>query len=211
MPYAVGAVTRWILTWDDTRFQGLFKNILHFRGVEASVTGTQLLAYINASGGFHTYLGRWLANICYETSLRHIEVANLTDLSEPTIERRFGQHEWNGAIGTNDDDVPQAAACITRKTFLRGRKAIGHVYFGPLPSIFTSEGMVVPDPTGTGDLQDVLDCLGDPLLDGVTGWSARPIVCNAAGTGVVANNDVRVQSIAPKTVYLRSRRPGVGE
>jgi hypothetical protein len=210
MSYSVNHVTKWEVTWHDTRFSGLFKNILHFRGIESSISGVQLKTYIE--GDFaSSYISRIRANLCSNTSLAHVKVTNLTALDEPTIEKTWGVGSVPGAISPNDDDVPQAAACITRKSFLRGRKSIGHVYYGPLPSIFTSEGIVVPDPTGTGDLNDVLDAFGDPLVDSSTGWSARPIVCNAAGSDVVANNDVRTQSIAFLTVYLKSRRQGIGE
>lgn len=212
MPYATGSVLRVQINLRDTRFDSVYKNIMHFRVIEATETGAQLNSYVLAgSGGFHTWLGRFLSQLCVETYVSSLHFANLTDLTEPTYDKVLDAGAWSGAIGTDDDDVPQAAACVTRKSFLRGRQAIGHLYFGPLPSIFTSEGKIVPDPTGSGDLQDLLDGLGDPLIDGATGWTARPIVCNAAGTGVVANNDVRTQSIAENTVYLRSRRPGHGE
>lgn len=209
MPYAVGHVTRFSMIWVDSRFGGRFRNILHFRGIEATMTSAQMLTFLG--GAFITYLQRVVQNLTEETNLSRVEVANLTDLDEPTVEKTYTAGEVAGELTVNDDDVPQAAACITRKSFLRGRKAIGHIYHGPLPSAYTSEGILIPDPIGSGDLTEVLDAYGDPLVDGVTGWSARPIVCNAAGTGVVANNDVRTQSFAVKTVYLKSRRPGVGE
>jgi len=210
MSYATNHVTKWEVTWHDTRFSGLFKNILHFRGIEASISGTQLKAYIE--GDFAgDYIDRIRGNLATATSLAHVKVTNLTALDEPTVEVSWAAGSLPGAQSTNDDDVPQAAACITRKSFLRGRKSIGHIYFGPLPSMFTSEGVLIPDPAGAGDLNDVLDAYGDPLHDSSTGWQARPIVCNHDGSDVVANNDVRTQSLAFLTVYLKSRRQGIGE
>lgn len=207
--YKVGDVVKFTLTWRDNIFDGVFKNVLHFRGVEATNTSAQMQTFI--TGVMNEYLDRILLLMREDTYLSHILVENLTDLTEPTVEHLFGVGDVPGTVTSAVKDVPQAAACITRKSFLRGRKAVGHIYFGPLPGIFADQGLLTVDPTGPGDLNDVLDAFGDPLIDGATGWQARPIVCNAAGTGVVPNNDVRTQSFATKVVYLRSRRPGVGE
>lgn len=209
MPYAVNNVLKLVVTLRDFRFEGVFKNILHFRGYEGTKNTASMQAFIDAH--CNDYFERYFSNLTDQTYLSHMKMENLTDLDEPAVEHLFANDDLRGVLDVNDDDVPQAAACITRKSFRRGRIGIGHVYFGPLPSYFTEEGLIIPDPLLFGDLTEVLDCLGDPLHHSEDGWEARPIVCNAAGTGVVANNDIRIQSVAPKTVYLKSRRPGVGE
>lgn len=207
--YKVGDVTKFTLVWRDSRFQGVFKNILHYRGIEATMTSAQMRTWVE--GGLPTFFSRLFDQLNTTTYMSEVHVENLTDLTEPTVDVLFTAGDLAGIGTPNDDDTPQACACVTRKSFLRGRKAVGHFYFGPLPAMYTEAGLVVVDPVGLGDLGDVLDNLGDPMTDPATGWTARPIVCNAAGSGVVPNNDVRIQSFAAKTVYLKSRRPGIGE
>lgn len=213
MNYKVNDVVEFVLTWRNSDFEGVFKNILRFRGVEATMDTEEMDAFLEDGGQFQAHWTRIYECHLTTTYLDHVLVQNLTDLEQPTNEVLYGLGVDNhGSILPNDDDVPQASAAVTRKSFLRGRKSIGHYYHGPLSAHYTSEGIL--DPTGGlggTDLTQVLDCLGDPLESGVTGWTARPIICNALGTGVVANNDVRVQTLARKTVYLKSRRPGIGE
>lgn len=210
MPYAVGDVVRMTISVRSNRFEGVFKNVLHYRGVEGTATTAQMATWIETDA-IPTYLSRYMECLTDQEYLGGIKLENLTDLDEPAVDSVYGTTEFEGSVNDGVFDVPQAAACITRKSFLRGRKSIGHVYFGPLPSAYTNKGLLTPTPLLDPELMQVIECLGDPLINPVTGWECRPIVCNAEGTGVVANNDIRVQTFGRLAVFLKSRRPGIGE
>lgn len=207
MPYTPGDVIRITNTMRDSQFQGVFRNIVHFRGFEGSLLDSQAQLIIDAF--LETWMDRMRLHLRNTTYQRHIRVQNMSYRATPDIEQYNNDNDFNGAVVTNDDDVPQAACCFIRRSYQNGRKGIGRYFHGPLPSSFASKGEVVVDPTGLGDLNDVMDALGDPLVVGTATF--RPIVIGATETNGLPKHDIRICTAAPLVTYLRSRRPGQGE
>lgn len=118
-----------------------------------------------------------------------------------------GNTSYTGLGGTAD---PAMCAVVTRKSTRPGRARIGHVYWGPLAVDYDIAGYLDPAPGSVlvGDLQQVLDFLGDPLT--VAGVQYKPCVVPNQPVSVNSNDDVVDQYWAAKVVQRHSRRPGIG-
>lgn len=209
MSWNAGNLVKISLEYRDTRWPGNhFRNILHFRirvGEAPSGGGVDMINHFLAN-----WMTRILGQMCSSTFIAKAQIADLTNLAEPTDEVLYGSDDYKGALAANEEDVPQACAVVVRKAYQRGRSGIGRFFFGPLCARFTDSGFVVADPVGTGDLQDVLDALGDEWTY-TGGVIFRPVIVSAHATTAASNNDVRRNTIAPLTCYLKSRRLGKGE
>jgi hypothetical protein len=207
MSWAINDLIRVTLTWRSTVFGGVFKNILHFRGFTGEVLHTLGPTIISEIA--ETWLTRLYSNLSSTTHLKHIRMQNLRKPTCPDYEQIFDASDYPGQLAPTIYSHPNTAVCITRRAFRKGRKGIGHFYFGPVPDIFVSQGFAVIDPLLAGDLNDVCDALGDPLV--IAGFTMRPIVHSGELVAPEALDDTRTHQVAEKAVWLKSRRPGVGE
>lgn len=113
-----------------------------------------------------------------------------------------GNANWAGGF------VPAMCGVVTKKTYLPGRRGIGHTYFGPLPEAYYNSGFIDPNPDVAFDLQPVLDFLHSELV--VEGITFRPIVAGRDLSLVTSKNDIRTTYWAPRIVQHNYRRPGKG-
>jgi len=207
MALNVGNVCRVIVDWRDTRFEGVFRNVLNFRVTVGELAVTQQPALIDAIAS--DWIAPWYPNLAVATYLHRVRVYNVSNLNDPADEKTYGIGEKNGDLANNDDDVPQAAACIVRQAHFRGRKSLGRIFFGPLPSFFASQGRLVVDPLGAGDLVDVLNGVGEDVSVG--NWKMRPCVVGQKETVVAQKNEIRTNRFSRLVVYHKTRRAGIGE
>lgn len=116
--------------------------------------------------------------------------------------------DGGGELAITGTSSQTAAACITRRSYKPGRRGIGRVFFGPLGPQFMSGDTLDPDPTGDGDLRDVVSALGENV-ESASGGEYHPCIfgtINPTGASTDAEMDVRVQTFAPLISHLRSRR-----
>jgi hypothetical protein len=207
MSYNVNDIVELTCTYRDSRWTGNYKNIMRYRGFSgelADETANEVILAFNDA-----ILTRILGQLGVTTSLREIKMVNVTRPQTPAEIKQFDAGEFNGSISTSGFDVPQASACFVRQAFNRGRKSVGRLFLGPLPNHFIENGEVKGDPTGLGDLQDVIDTLGDEVS--AEGYVMRPIVNGSRTGSAQANQDVRSNRVSRLVTYMRSRRLGIGE
>lgn len=207
MSYAQGDLLRFTTTLQDTRFSGVFKNIVNFRIISGEIDQAAGTGFI--SDFVSVWWERMLNNLATSTYIRHVRLQNVRKASSPDEEMLYDSIDWFGDLIAEAGDVPQAAAAFTRRAYQKGRKGIGHFYLGPLPARFASNGFIVVDPNLLGDLNDVMDALGDPIES--QGIVMRPIVHPGDDSPPNASQDVRATTLAQQVVYLKSRRPLQGE
>lgn len=207
MPYDVNNIVRFNLKWKNESFGTVYRNVLNFRGHAGE------LAIDSGPALLDTFVTTWMQRLfnhqLNSTSLVEIRMFNVSQPLDPAEVKTYDQEDYQGSLIATGDEHPQASACVVRQTYSRGRKSIGRFFFGPLCASFCDKGDVVVDPAVAGDLNDVLDALGDPLVH--AGYTLRPIVCSAKDTIGNARMDCRTHRMSKRIVFMKSRRVGDGE
>lgn len=158
----------------------------------------------------------FLENLPETVGLFRISAQKLAPVKGPSWFQLYTPSDRPGAlelgVGNINAPIARAAGTLTRVSYLTGRKSYGRTFFGPLAAQFIGANNLVIDPTGNGDLNDVASALFDPfsVVDGTSSITLRPIICNQAGTGVTAQNDVRRAYWQPYVTYLKTRAVGRG-
>lgn len=207
MSISVGNVVRFDVTWRDTRFGNVVKNVLNFRCSAGESPVETQADFIDQLVG--DWLLPWYSNLAITTYVRSVRIMNVSKPNDPADEKVYDVGQFPGTLASGGEETPQAAACIIRQTYSRGRKSIGRIFFGPLPDRFAAAGLVVVDPLSGGDLNEVLLACGVNLSQ--DGTTLRPCVVGAKQTVATQQNEVRKHRVSELVVYLKSRRPGVGE
>jgi len=197
----------------DTRFPGdRYLNVLKYRVYEGSAPD-EILAGIHER--FKTVVWDRIMTVLLTTTgcaqLRCQKIHPVETWEHVITPQGWGQ----GALTPVQTSPPQASACLTRRSYVPGRKGIGRLFFGPLAEGYCQDGYLLPDPATAPDLQIIADAFGDGIdnisdPEGTSGFiSMKPIVWG--GTGPVSSkNDVRSQDFAPALTYMKTRRAGVG-
>lgn len=208
MSYSINDTIEFQLTWQSTKWTGQkWRNNLCYRVIAGELpyeSADQIVSTFQS-----TVLDRIVGQHLESTYLKSIRLISRNRVTLPEWVLTNDGQEVSGALIDDVDDVAQASACITRYTWSRGRKSIGRYFHGPLSQRFVNGGESVEDPPLIGDLGDVCDALGDPLV--VSGWQARPVVIGGSATTSTQQNEVRTNRLAPLITYLKSRRVGKGE
>lgn len=182
-------------------------NVLHYRMTTTAEDTSELPALRSIGLTFESQImPRLLDNLPATYAMREIRVARIhpTETYEEIISLAGGGTVGNLAqIGTSSQ---KAAACLTRYNYKAGRAGRGRFFFGPLHPAFQSGDKLDIDPTGDGDLRDVVSTLGEDLTDDV--FVARPMILpSPVGSSytIDATCDVRAQVFAPLVSHLKTR------
>lgn len=201
--------------WSHTDQADILINQMHYRVNDGE------LPYDNATlnalelAWRTTVLPGFLSNLPDTQELLKAQFQKIAPTKELMYEYPWGGAQYPGTLARNPDEtfLPQAAACLTIKTFKVGRPGIGRFFFGSLASRFYDEkGVIIPDPTLDGDLADITSAIQQTLTVTVGGSTIhlKPCVCNALGTGVTSQNDFRSVSVANVVSMIHSRKLAVG-
>lgn len=205
--WPVNSVLRVRLEWHNSVTSNLHMNVLHYRVHEGTVTDAQKDDMLGSfegdlTGPIRGMMGNWM-------SLVRLHIQKINAPIDLEVERVYDVGSQAGGITSSADVEPQAAACLVRKSFIPGRKGIGRFYMAGLIGEYTSNGRLVIDPVGSGDLDTVSSALIATVSD-TNGHLYRPSICPANGAGVTSQNDVRKQTWSSRITYLKSRRENVG-
>ena len=207
MSISINNIVRFELTWRDTRFDNVIKNVLNFRcsaGEMPVEDQSNLIDELTAE-----WLLPWYSNLADTTYLRKVKITNVSKPNDSSDEKMYEVGQKPGVLASGGEETPQAAACIVRQAYSRGRKSIGRVFFGPLADRFANKGRVIVDPLSGGDLNELLAGLGANLIFGAV--TLRPCVVGPKDTTALQPKEVRKHKVSELVVYMRSRRPGIGE
>ncbi len=204
---SVGNIIRFDVTWLDTRFSNVIKNTLNFRCVSGEAPIEMQPLIIEAFT--LDWLQPWRQNLASTTYVRRVKITNVSRENDPSDEKLYDVVQYAGTLTSGGEETPQAAACIVRQAYSRGRKSIGRVFFGPLVDRFCNAGRVVVNPLSDGDLTTVCEALGAPIE--AEGVKLNPIVVGAGVKASTQQMEVRSNRVSDLVVYLQSRRPGIGE
>lgn len=224
MAWNVNDVIRLVLRWRDSRTQSIYVNSHLYRVSVGSVPDeTTVLNQLSAS--FYTVVQARL----FDVMLSNVAIETFTaqKVNSPigiAYDLSVGEAQWTNNSGNltaaASDPAPQLSWHFTRKSFVPGRKGIGHLYVpGGTLAFLQAGGLIVTTGTPADDLQAACDALGDPITAGgltlkpcVIGF--QPVTPPLKGTvlgAYDAKNDVRKVVFSKQPTFHRSRRAGVGQ
>jgi hypothetical protein len=222
MAYTTNDVVRIKLHWLDSRTSSKYLNIMHYRLSAGSVSNEQT----NADGVGAAWDAATITQRMCEAMLNVITMPGMTIQKVlPTLGIEYDCAPFEGDIPQGAltpptyNTPPQMSWHFVRKTFVPGRKCIGHFYLPGASLSYSTAGGLLNVSTGGTVLQAVADALGDPFTVGaatfkpmVVGWpKATPTNPDPGPPSYNADNDVRKCSYSTAPVFHKLRRAGVGE
>lgn len=153
----------------------------------------------------------WCNYIIDDWAIIDLNIKRIKPTETFVITQRFEWGDNQGQRTTTDNFLPQQAACMTIKSYMAGRKGIGRLFVGPVPTNYVDQGYLIPSPTSLPDLQDLANLFrADWQLDAPMEEKLQLCIVGDDPAPASSSNVVRDISFGRRVSTLRSRRPGVG-
>lgn len=224
MPITLNNVIRLRFHWRDTRTQSEYVNIRHFRVIDGGVSGVVGNAALTAlAGQIDTVLfDRWAPVMADAVSCIKIVMTKVLPTLDIDYELPLDQMDNNaGTIAPAQTlmSPPQMSWHFTGRSFVPGRKGIGHFYLPGATTNLTALGGWFVGGVSEAAMTAVADSLGDPL--NANEFTLKPIIVGfprrAPGQEgplpvpvVTDANDVRKWTLTPRPTFHKLRRAGMG-